>query len=96
MRQDYEVQVFNLVANTIREGSVLVRFMEKLDRMREQLGHDQAYDVVASVLEARQVNLDTLIRQSILNRRSMEDILAALEFVDSVASVANANQAQIA
>ena len=75
---------------------MLVRLMEKLDRMREQLGHDQVYDVVASVLEARQVNLDTLVRQSTLNRRSMEDILAALEFVDSAASVATANQAQIA
>ena len=90
--QEYEVQVFNLVANTTREGSVLLRLMEKLDRMRDQLGHDQVYDVVASVLDAGQVNLDTLIRQSILNRRSMEDILGDLEFVDSTASVTTAKQ----
>ena len=90
--QEYEVQVFNLVANTTREGSVLVKLMQKLALMRDQLGHDQVYDVVSSVLDTGQVNLDTLIRQSILNRRSMEDILNDLEFVDSAASVANAKQ----
>ena len=91
--QEYEVQVYNLVANTTREGSVLVRLMNKLERMREQLGHDQVYDVVASVLDAGQVRLDVLIREAILNRRSMEDILDDLEFVDSTASVAAARDA---
>ena len=91
--QEYEVQVYNLVANTTREGSVLVRLMNKLERMREQLGHDQVYDVVASVLDAGQVRLDVLIREAILNRRSMEDILGDLEFVDSSASVAAARDA---
>ena len=91
--QEFEVEVVNLVANTTREGSVLVRLMDKLERMREQLGHDQVYDVVSSVLEAGQVRLDTLIREAILNRRSMEDILGDLEFVDSSASVAAARDA---
>ena len=66
--QEYEVQVVNVVANTTREGSVLVRLMEKLERMRAQLGHDQVYDVVSSVLDAGQVRLDVLLRQAILNR----------------------------
>ena len=91
--QEYEVQVVNLVANTTREGSVLVRLMEKLERMRSQLGHDQVYDVVASVLDAGQVRLDVLIREAILNRRSMEDILGDLEFVDSSSSVSAARDA---
>ena len=91
--QEYEVEVVNLVANTTREGSVLVRLMDKLERMRDQLGHDQVYDVVSSVLDAGQVRLDALIREAILNRRSMEDILGDLEFVDSSASVAAARDA---
>ena len=91
--QEYEVEVVNLVANTTREGSVLVRLMDKLERMREQLGHDQVYDVVSSVLDAGQVRLDVLIREAILNRRSMEDILGELEFVDSSASIAAARDA---
>ena len=91
--QEYEVEVVNLVANTTREGSVLVRLMDKLERMREQLGHDQVYDVVSSVLDAGQVRLDVLIREAILNRRSMEDILGDLEFVDSSASIVAARNA---
>ena len=88
--QEYEVQVVNLVADSTREGAVLTRLMEKLARMRDQLGHDRIYDVVSGVLEAGQVRLDTLIRQAILNRRSMDDILGELEFVDTSASIDNA------
>ena len=74
--QEYEVQVVNVVADSTREGAVLARLMDKLARMREQLGHDRIYDVVSGVLEAGQVRLDVLIRQAILNRRSMETSLA--------------------
>ena len=91
--QEYEVQVVNLVANTTREGAVMVRVMHKLESMREALGHDQVYDVISSVLEGGQVRLETLIREAILKRRSMEDILADLEFVDSASSVAAARDA---
>ena len=90
--QEYEVHVVNLVADSTREGSVLVRLMEKLETMREQLGHDQVYDVISGVLEAGQVRLEALIRQAILNRRSMEDILNELQFVDNSASIANARE----
>ena len=90
--QEYEVQVVNVVADSTREGAVLTRLMEKLERMREQLGHDRIYDVVSGVLEAGQVRLDTLIRQAILNRRSMDDILDELEFVDNSASITNARE----
>ena len=91
--QESEVEVVNLVAKTTREGAVLVRLMDKLERMRDQLGHDQVYDVISGVLDAGQVRLDALIREAILNRRSMEDILGDLEFVDSSASVAAARDA---
>ena len=88
--QEYEVQVVNLVAKSTREGSVLVKLMEKLGRMRDELGHDQVYDVVSDVLDSGQVRLDVLIREAILNRRAMADILEDLEFVDNSASVDNA------
>ena len=91
--QEFEVQVVNLVASTTREGSVLERLMAKLKQMRDQLGHDQVYDVVSSVLDAGQVRLDALIRQAILRRRSMDDILDELEFVDDTASIQAARQA---
>ena len=76
----------NLVANTTREGSVLVRLMEKLGRMRDQLGQDQVYDVISSIFEAGSTRLDTLMREAILNRRSIDDILGDMEFIDDPGS----------
>ena len=90
--QEFEVQVVNLVAKSTREGSVLVKLLEKLERMRDLLGHDQVYDVVSGLLDSGQVRLDVLIREAILNRRAMADILGDLEFVDSSASVANVKE----
>ena len=91
--QEHEVQIVNLVANTTREGSVLVRLMEKLGRMREQLGHDQVYDVISSIFDAGATSLDTLMREAILNRRSVEEILADIEFIDDPGSMAVIQQA---
>ncbi len=88
--QEYEVEIANLVASTTREGQVLARLMRKLESMRKALGHDQVYDVISGVLDSGQVRLDALIREAILNRRSMDDILADLDFVDSDASMAAA------
>lgn len=91
--QDFEVEIVNLVASTTREGAVLTRLMAKLERMRQSLGHDQVYDVIAGVLESGQVRLDALFRAAILNRRSLDDILADLDFVDGDASRVAARQA---
>ena len=90
--QEYEVEIVNLVAATTREGAVLIRLMEKLERMRKSLGQDQVYDVISAVLDSGQVRLDVLIREAILNRRSLDDILADLDFVDSDASQAAARE----
>ncbi|MGD0766041.1 MAG: helicase-related protein [Dehalococcoidia bacterium] len=91
--QEYEVHIFNLVADTTREGAVLIRLMRKLDAMRQSLGHDQVYDVISGVLESGQVRLDVLMREAILSRRSVDDILSELDFVDSESSRAAARQA---
>ena len=91
--QEHEVHIVNLVANTTREGSVLVRLMEKLEHMRTQLGHDQVYDVISSVFEAGTMRLDVLMREAILNRRSMEDILADMEFIGDPGAAAAIREA---
>jgi len=91
--QEYEVEVVNLVAETTREGAVLIRLMDKLERMREALGHDQVYDVISGVLDSGQVRLDVLIREAILNRRTLDDILSDLDFIDSEASRSAAREA---
>ena len=91
--QEFEVEIVNLVASTTREGEVIIRLMEKLKRMRDALGHDQVYDVISGVLESGQVRLDVLIREAILKRRSLSDVLADLDFVGSENSRAAARQA---
>jgi superfamily II DNA or RNA helicase len=91
--QEYEVEVVNLVAETTREGAVLIRLMDKLERMREALGHDQVYDVISGVLDSGQVRLDVLIREAILKRRTLDDILSDLDFIDSEASRSAAREA---
>ena len=92
--QENEVHIVNLVANTTREGSVLVRLMEKLERMRAQLGHDQVYDVISSIFDAGSMRLDVLMREAILNhRRSMEDILADMEFIGDPGAAAAIREA---
>ena len=65
---------------------MLVRLMEKLERMRSQLGHDQVYDVISGIFDAGSMRLDVLMREAILNRRSMEDILADMGSPESPVS----------
>lgn len=91
--QEYEVEVVNLVASTTREGQVLIRLMSKLKSMRDALGHDQVYDVISGVLESGQVRLEAVIRDAILNRRSIVDVLADLDFVDGESAKAAARDA---
>lgn len=91
--QQFEVQIFNLVARDTREGQVLMRLLEKLERMREALGHDQVFDVISDVLEVGKVRLDQLMRDAIMQRRSMDDLLDDLDVLDSGAAKDAARQA---
>ena len=91
--QQFEVQIFNLVAKNTREGQVLVRLMEKLDRMRDALGNDQVFDVIQEVLEVGHVRLDLLMREAILGRRSLDDVLNDLDVLDSGSATSAAKEA---
>lgn len=81
--QEYEVNVINLVARDTREGAVMERLLEKLERMKEALGPDHVYDVISSIVEAGQIRLDQLMREAITERRSLEDILAELDIIEN-------------
>lgn len=91
--QQFEVQIFNLVAKNTREGQVLVRLMEKLDRMRDALGNDQVFDVIQEVLEVGHVRLDALMREAILGRRSLDEVLRDLDVLDSASATSAAKDA---
>jgi superfamily II DNA or RNA helicase len=89
--QDREVFMFNLVANNTREGRVLEAVLQKLERMRVEMGTDRVYDVIGE----RFVNaeLETLIRDAVTNRRMFDDIIASLNEAipeDAVETINNA------
>ncbi|MGB9872830.1 MAG: helicase-related protein, partial [Anaerolineae bacterium] len=67
--QKRDCYIFNLLYPETREGRVLERLLEKLERMRERLG-DTVYDVIGSLLE--EVRLEELIMQAILKGEEPE------------------------
>jgi superfamily II DNA or RNA helicase len=90
--QEFEVQIYNLVAETTREGAVMIRLMDKLDRMRQALGRDQVYDVISDILGAGHAQLDILIRDAITNRRSIDQIEHDIDFIEQQAGIDAARQ----
>ncbi|WJE15752.1 helicase-related protein [Halobacillus sp. ACCC02827] len=77
--QNNEVFSFNLVAENTREGNVMVRLIEKLERMRTDLGSDLVYDFIGDVLEDRYDSLSNLMQDAILNREKLNEIINDME-----------------
>lgn len=75
--QRHEVHIYNLVAADTKEGEILEKLFEKLNRMKEHLGSDRVFDVIGDILPG--TSLKDLILEAITNRRTMEDILAEME-----------------
>lgn len=67
--QERDCFVFNMLYPETREGEVLNRLLEKLERMRYRLG-DSVYDVIGHLLEG--VRLEELIMQAILRGGTAE------------------------
>jgi superfamily II DNA or RNA helicase len=78
--QPLEVYIWNMIARDTREGQILERLFEKLDKMREALGSDRVFDIIDQVLPG--TRLDTLIREAIFSQRRMEEIEQTIENVD--------------
>ena len=47
------VYIANLVAGNTREGRVLLTLLEKLDRIRKELGSDKVFDIIGRLFEGR-------------------------------------------
>jgi len=61
--QTHEVRIINLVAGKTREGRVLMTLLDKLQRMREELGSDKVFDVVGRLFEG--VSLREYMEQAV-------------------------------
>jgi superfamily II DNA or RNA helicase len=77
--QKNEVAIFNLVAANTREGDVMIRLLDKMERMREDLGSDSVYDFIGEILDDEYGNLANLMEAAILNRENLDDIIATMD-----------------
>lgn len=89
--QQLEVFVWNLIARDTREGQILERLFEKLERMRAALGSDRVFDIIDQVLPG--TRLDTLIREAIFNQRRMDEIEQHIDAVNADALRATMDEA---
>ena len=78
--QDREVYIWNLIARDTREGQILEKLFDKLDRMREALGTDRVFDIIGEVIPG--TNLNALLKEAIFDQRRMEEIEFEIEKVD--------------
>lgn len=77
--QKNEVFIFNLVASNTREGDVLIRLLEKMEQMRNDLGQESVYDFIGEVLKEQGVDLSDLMEQAISGREHLDDLVARME-----------------
>ncbi|WP_287194335.1 helicase-related protein [Syntrophothermus sp.] len=91
--QRNEVHIYNLVAVDTREGKILEKLFEKLNRMKEHLGSDRVFDVIGDILPG--TSLKDLILEAIANRRTMEDILSEMERIPDAEAIQRVREATL-
>ena len=86
--QERDCHVFNFVAHQsqdgqpVIEGRILLRLLEKLEQMREALGHERVYDVIGEVLSVNEVNLAEMLREAAYDPRRLDDYLDQIDRID--------------
>jgi transcriptional regulator with XRE-family HTH domain/superfamily II DNA or RNA helicase len=87
-QQHSEVRIFNLVAESTREGDVLTVLLDKLDEARRALSTDKVFDVIGQRLPETSIGdllLDTLIHpQSEEWKKQLNAWLATQKLRDAV------------
>jgi len=76
-KQSKDVYVYNLAAENTREGLVVTRLLEKLERIRKDLGSDRVYDVVGEIYHEK--DIQEIIREAISAGISPDEIDRRLE-----------------
>lgn len=79
--QEYDVHIFNFVAENTVEGQILTRLLEKMETIKATLG-DRVYDVIGEVLKLNGVNLEDLLREAAYNPTHRDEYMQAIERID--------------
>ncbi|MCL0092368.1 DUF3883 domain-containing protein [Dehalococcoidia bacterium] len=91
--QQNEVHIYNLVATDTREGKILAKLFDKLERIKDQLGSDRVFDVIGDVLPGK--SLRDLILEAITNKRSLDDILQDFDLVPDEEAIRRTKEAAL-
>lgn len=76
--QKNEVFVFNLVAQNTREGHVMTRLLEKMERMKEDLGSDLVYNFMGEILDDHD-SLASIMQEAVLHREKLDEIVDKMD-----------------
>jgi len=71
-KQEHNVLLLNIVAADTREGRVLKVLLEKLQRIREELGSDKVFDIIGQQFRGRP--LQELIFEAVVEGRDREAV----------------------
>ena len=75
--QQKDVYVFNLVADSTREGKVLAKLFDKLEEIRNAMGSDKVFDIIGDIFYGK--NLYQLILEAVANAKSIDEIIKKLD-----------------
>jgi len=86
--QERDCYAFNFVSSRsqdgqpVIEGRILQRLLEKLDQMREALGHERVFDVIGEVLSLNEINLSEMLRDAAYEPGRLDDYLDQIDNID--------------
>ena len=71
------VYIINLVAGKTREGRVMKTLLEKLERIRKELGNDKVFDVIGRLFEG--VSIKQYMEKAVASEGDAEHVCRVLE-----------------
>ncbi|MCX8083094.1 MAG: helicase-related protein [bacterium] len=75
--QQYDVYIYNLVAQDTREGEVFAKLFDKLEEIRRAMGNDRVFDIIGEELFGK--NLYQLICEAAAGIRSSKEIIEEID-----------------
>ncbi len=78
--QDREVHIWNLITRDTREGQIMDRLFEKMERMKEALGSDRVFDIMGEIIPGSR--MDDLIKEALFSQRRIEEIEESIEAIN--------------
>ena len=80
--QQFEVTVFNFVAENTIEGRIMLRLLAKLDEIKRAMGgSDRVFDVIGTLLDRNELNLESMLREAAYNPTRIDEYEAQIDAI---------------